>query len=216
LFEDITEKIGLGPSGLAGNLKGDHLTVADVNGDGWQDFLYSAGTGVMAIRSSVGFVDYKASGISYKTGGVAPVFADLNGDKHLDLVVPQEAGSKLFLGAGNGRFTDVSAKSGDLAKPLGRVTGAAVADFNGDGQPDLFLGCFKGGNRYLKNNGDGTFSDTSAQLGFHQRVFNSRGLALADVNKDGVLDLLLANEGQESAVLLGAAKKTGGEGLSSR
>ena len=57
----------------------------------------------------------------------------------------------------------------------------------------LTLGCFKSGNRYLKNNGDGTFTDASERLGFHQKVFNSRGLALADVNRDGVPDLLLAN-----------------------
>jgi hypothetical protein len=34
-------------------------------------------------------------------------------------------------------------------------------------------------------------------------VFNTRGIALADVNNDGALDLILANEGQESALLLG-------------
>ena len=89
-------------------------------------------------------------------------------------------------------------------------------NFDRNGKPDFFLGCFKGGNRYLRNNGDGTFTDASDRFGLHQKIFNSRGVALADINKDGVPDLLLANEGQESVVLLGAPKKTKGEGLSSR
>ncbi len=216
LFQDISEIAGLGPQGLAGQLKGDHLAVADLNGDGFQDFLYSAGQGVLAMRSGKGFADYKQGGVTYKPGGVTPVLADVNGDSKPDLFVPQESGSKLFLNDGKARFTDVSTKSGDVAKPLGRVTGAAVADFDGDGKVDIFLGCFKSGNQYLKQNGDGTFTDTSESLGFHQKIFNSRGLALADINKDGVPDLLLANEGQESAVLLGAPKRTGGEGLSVR
>jgi hypothetical protein len=216
LFQDITEIAGLGPSGLAGQLKGDHLAVADVNGDGFQDFLYSAGRGMMAVRSGKGYVDYQQSGIAFQPGGVTPVFADLSGDGKPDLLVPQASGCKLFVNDGKARFTDVSAKSGDLAKPLGRVTCAAAHDFDGDGKLDLFLGCFKGGNRYLRGGGDGTFTDDGDRFGFHQKIFNSRGLALADVNKDGIPDLLLANEGQESAVLLGAPKKTGGEGLSSR
>ncbi len=216
LFQDISEIAGLGPNGLASHLKGDHLLVADVNGDGFQDFLYSAGSGLLAVRSGKGFVDYKQSGIAFQSGGVTPLFLDVNGDGKPDLFVPQASGCKLFVNDGKARFTDVSAKSGDLAKPLGRVTCAAVCDFDANGKPDLFLGCFKGGNRYLRNNGDGTFTDASDRFGFHQKIFNSRGLALADINKDGVPDLLLANEGQESAVLLGAPKKTGGEGLSSR
>jgi hypothetical protein len=216
LFQDISGLAGLGPAGLAGQLKGDHLAVADLNGDGFQDFVYNAGQGVVAMRSGKGFVDYKEAGVAFKPGGVTPLLTDINGDGKADLVVPQETGSKLYLNDGKARFSDASAKSGDLAKPLGRVTSAATADFDGDGKPDIFLGCFKNGNHYLRNNGDGTFTDTSERLGFHHRIFNSRGLALADVNKDGVPDLLLANEGQESAVLLGAPKKTGGDGLSSR
>src|SRR5207247_2020865 len=56
LFEDITEKAGLGPSGAGGKLKGDHLAVADVNADGRADFLYSAGSGLLVLNTPQGFV----------------------------------------------------------------------------------------------------------------------------------------------------------------
>lgn len=203
LFEDVSEKVGLGVAGLGGKLKGDHLAVADVNGDGRADFLYSAGNGLLALNTPQGFVEAKESGIAYNSGKIAPAFADFNGDKSVDLCVPQALGCKLFAGNGLGQFTDVTSKAGDLAKPLGRPACVAWTDYNKDGKPDLLIGCLKGPNRYLRGAGNGAFVDAGAELGLYQKVFNTKGLAAADVNKDGVLDLLLNNEGQDSVVLLG-------------
>lgn len=207
LFEDISEKAGLGPKGLGSQHKGDHLTVADVNSDGRPDFLYSAGSGLLALNTPQGFIEVKASGLAYTAGKVAPVFGDFNGDKLIDLCVPQATGCKLFAGNGAGLFTDVTAKSGDLAKPLGRPASVAFVDFDKDGKLDLLMGCLKGPNRYLRNAGNGSFVDAGAELGLYQKIFNTKGLAAADVNKDGVLDLLFNNEGQDSVVLLGKAAK---------
>jgi len=49
LFEDVSTKVGLGPTGLGSTGKGDTLTVADINHDGRPDFLYGAGTGLVAL-----------------------------------------------------------------------------------------------------------------------------------------------------------------------
>ena len=82
-------------------------------------------------------------------------FADFDGDGHLDLFVPQQGVCKLFRNDGKGKFTDVTDKCGDLAKPIPGATSAAWGDFNNDGHPDLFIGCLRGANRYFENQGDG-------------------------------------------------------------
>ena len=45
--------------------------------------------------------------------------------------------------------------------------------------------------------------DDSEALGLTQRIFNTRSLAVIDLNRDGTQDLLLNNEGQESLLLIG-------------
>src|SRR5262249_4968876 len=69
-FEDVSAKVGLGPDGIGSTVKGDTLTVCDVNGDGRPDFLYGAGTGILVINTPEGFKEMKDSGIKYKTGKV--------------------------------------------------------------------------------------------------------------------------------------------------
>jgi hypothetical protein len=203
MFEDVSDKVGLGHNGIAGKLKGDRLAFADVDGDGRIDFLYSAGNGVLVLNKKAGFVESKDSGLAFRAGQITPVFGDFDGDKAPDLFVPQSGGSKLFRNDGQGHFSDVTAKSGDLARLAGEVTSAEWADFNNRGKLDLIVGCLRGPNRYFRNNGDGTFTDGSEDVGFFQRIFNTRGLAVTDLNKDGVLDVVFNNEGQESAVLIG-------------
>jgi len=144
----------------------------------------------------------KDSGIAYAAGRVIPAFGDFDGDKHPDLFVPQHNGVKLFRNDGKGRFTDVTARSGALAAFKGDAACGAWATFGASGRQDLFVGCLKGPNRYYRNKGDGTFADAGDELGLYQKVFNTRGLALLDFNKDGVPDVVLNNEGQESALLL--------------
>jgi hypothetical protein len=201
-FADISTQVGLGPDGLGGMAKGDSIVVADVNEDGRSDFLYSAGDGMLVLNTPQGFVAAPASGLRYQSGKVTPVFGDYNGDKHLDLFVPQNGGSKMFTGDGQGHFVDVTANSGALAQ-VGQASCGVWSDFDKDGRLDLVVGCLKGPNRYFRNDGQGWFVDAGDELGLYQRIFNSRGVGVADLNQDGAPDLLLNNEGQESVVLLG-------------
>jgi hypothetical protein len=206
-FEDVSDKVSLGISGAGSKVKGDRIVVVDVNGDGRQDFLYCAGTGLLLINTPTGFVEQVDSGIQLKAGGVMPAFGDFNGDKSLDLFVPQSRGCRLYRNDGKGHFTDVTAQSGDLAKFTGEATCAAFCDFNNQGRMDLVIGCIRGSNRYFKNNGNGVFTDAGDEIGMYQKVFNTRGLAVTDLNKDGVLDLAMTNEGQESTVVIGARSR---------
>src|SRR5207248_1576953 len=189
-FEDVSEAVGLGPRGIGGDIKGDTLTVCDVDGDGRPDFLYGAGNGLLVLNTPAGFVAAKDSGISYKAGKVGPVFGDFDGDGHPDLFVPQPDGRcKLFRNDGQGHFTDVTDRAGDLAKPLAGATCAAWGDVDNDGRLDLVVGCLRGPNRFFRNRGDGTFEDATESLGLEQKIFNTQAVCLVDLNNDGVLDM---------------------------
>jgi len=89
----------------------------------------------------------------------------------------------------DGTFTDVTEKSG-LATPCFAM-GGAVADYNNDGWPDLYLTCL-GGNVLFRNNGDGTFTDVTAKAGVADGRM-STGAAFADYDRDGFVDLMVAN-----------------------
>jgi hypothetical protein len=203
LFEDVSAQVGLGATGIAADVKGDHLVVSDVDGDGRNDFLYGAGTGTLVLNTPKGFAVAKDSGIRYQPGKIMPVFGDFDGDKKPDLFVPQSGVCRLFKNAGGGRFTDVTAKSGALAQSIGEATCATWTDFNKSGKLDLLVGCLNGPNRFFRNKGNGTFVDTTADLGFEQKVYNTRGVLVVDFNKDGAPDVVFNNEGQESGVFLG-------------
>lgn len=206
-FKDISESVGLGENGQAALLRGDSLAVADLNDDGRPDFVYSAGQGLVLMHTGKGFAVREDAGLRFLPRQTAPVFADFDGDGKLDAFVPQlGARSLLFKGDGRGRFIDVTDAAGDLARLSGLVTSAAWGDVDGDGRLDLVVGMLREPNRYYRNAGGGKFVDETEKLGLGQRIFNSQGVALADVNGNGTLDLILNNDGQEAVLLLGNAE----------
>jgi outer membrane protein assembly factor BamB len=206
LFQDISDKFGLGSGGAGGALKGDYLLVADVDGDGRPDILYAAGDGLLLLNKPDGFVEAKDSGLAFRAGKVTPVFGDFFGDKHAHLLVPQQGGIKLFRNDGKGHFTDATAASGALALFKGDATCAAVGDFTGKGRADIVVGCMKGPNRLFRNNGDGTFTDATEEVGLDQHIFNTRAAGVLDFNRDGAPDVVFVNEGQDSSLLLSRAR----------
>jgi hypothetical protein len=202
-FEDVSAAWGLGPNGQANEARGETLAVADVDGDGRPDFLLGAGTGMLFVNTGTRFELRADAGITFDPSRCGPTFVDFDGDGHIDLFVPQSGKAKLYRNDGNGHFTDVIEKCGDLAKPMPGAVSAAWGDFNNDGHLDLVVGCLRGPNRYYQNNGDGTFTDRTAEVGLTARVYNSQAIALADLNGDGKLDLIMANEGQDAVILFG-------------
>ena len=101
----------------------------------------------------------------------------------------QMAPGALYHNNHDGTFTDVTEKSGLTAPCL--AMGGAVADYNNDGWPDLYLTCM-GGNVLLRNNGDGTFSDVTAKAGVADGRM-SAGAAFGDYDRDGFVDLMVVN-----------------------
>jgi enediyne biosynthesis protein E4 len=69
--------------------------------------------------------------------------------------------------------------------------GAAVLDFNKDGWEDIYITGGMASDGLYENNGDGTFSDVIKSSGIETRKFVTQGVAAADVNKDGWIDLFI-------------------------
>jgi hypothetical protein len=88
------------------------------------------------------------------------------------------------------RLTDVTRESGIRAAQYG--LGVAAADVDNNGWVDLLLTNF-GANQLLRNNGDGTFSDVTASSGLHDDARFSVSAAFLDYDRDGWLDLYVAN-----------------------
>ncbi len=90
----------------------------------------------------------------------------------------------------DGTFTDVTKKAG-LAIPMYGM-GVAVGDYNNDGYDDLFVTAY-GQNHLFRNNGNGTFTDVTKQAGLTTPPEFGASAAWVDYNRDGHLDLLVAN-----------------------
>lgn len=181
-------------------INADWVTVGDFNGDGIPDIavvgpggptavvnvLLGNGDGTFTLKSSFPFF-----GAETVTAG------DFNGDGKLDLaVVAQAQGSSdavvIFLGNGDGTFQS------PVFTSLGGLVGAwqaAAGDFNKDGHLDLAIstrnefGSTSSGNDVivLLGNGDGTFQPTLTTLALPAAGY---GVAVADFNNDGNLDLV--------------------------
>ncbi len=145
-----------------------------------------------------GYPDHVTYIVESMGGGCA--FFDYDNDGWMDLLLlggrtlegtPTGSGNRLYHNNRDGTFTDVTAKAG-LADP-GWAVGVCVGDYNNDGFEDLFF-TYYGHNRLFRNNGDGTFTDVTAKAGLlHPGNRFGTGCTFLDYNRDGLLDLFVAN-----------------------
>lgn len=131
-----------------GNVEARKVTPADVDGDGDIDLYFSHVSWQgrdpqdrLYINDGGGrFTDGTAERIPAETElSLDAEFADFDGDGDLDLVQANAGSVRIFTNDGAGRFTDVTAQaiSGTFAAANIAIE---VADFNGDGKPDIFIG----------------------------------------------------------------------------
>jgi hypothetical protein len=150
--------------------------------------------------------------------GMGVAVGDYDNDGYEDLYVTAYGGNKLYHNNGDGTFSDVTAKAG--VGGSGWSTSAAWVDLDGDGFLDLVVlryvewdfddiwcGEHKEGYRaychpdYFKparplvyhNNGNSTFTEVAEKLGLSKPA-KGLGVALADYDRDGHIDLFFAND----------------------
>jgi len=189
-----------GHSGIS-TTEGRSAGWADFDRNGCVDLLVSQASGPALYRNNCDrtFTDVtRESGIDGPPGAVGIAWADYDADGNIDVYIASAAGvNALFRNNGDGSFTNTAATAGvndDRA-----ATGASWADYDGDGDLDLFVA-----NRFYpkpdsditdrlyRNNSDGTFTDVAPDLGLGVANLKTFMGGWFDYDGNGTQDLYLA------------------------
>lgn len=172
------------------------------------------------------FVDVtQQAGLQGDTYGTGVAVGDFDNDSFPDLFVGGVAGNRLYRNRGDGTFTDVTEKAG--VRGAGWTSSVAFVDYDHDGRLDLIVGRYLdwdfSKNMYcgeapvraycspanfdgiapilFHNEGQGRFSDASEKsmvADFHGKAL---GIGIADIDRDGLTDIFIANDGMEQFLL---------------
>lgn len=176
---------------------------ADFDNDGDLDLITTAtAAGTRLWRNNFfpggdsSFTDITSTSGIAMTGAQMPVWADYNRDGLLDVFSSISNSSvssdALYRNNGNATFTNVADSAGVNHQVSGILEQAAHwGDYNRDGYPDLFIGNLQTGGPsfFHRNNGNGTFTEIAATLGFQGAA---RGSQWVDYNNDGLWDFSVA------------------------
>lgn len=229
-FTEVTEKASLGNTGY-----GLGVTVGDYNNDGYGDlYINNYGPNILYRNNGDGtFTDVtieSGTDNGHQVGAGAN-FLDVDKDGDLDLFVANylefsyeavgpatrrgvpvypapelfsAVPSALFRNNGDGTFTDVSRDSG-IAAELGRGMGTVCADYDQDGDTDIFVANDSTRNFLFQNDGAGKFTEIGLLAGIaYERTGKAQGnmgVACADYNNDGWLDFFVTTYQRQLATL---------------
>jgi hypothetical protein len=148
------------------------------------------------------FSDVSAkAGIAQHMGkGLGVVAFDYNNDRKIDIFQANDGTANfLFRNNGDGTFSEVALEANCALDTNGVARGGMgvdAADLDGDGYADLFVTNFsQQTNAYWHNNGDGTFDETTEEMGLGRvsYVMSGFGTRFFDYNNDGLVDLFVVN-----------------------
>ncbi len=202
------QPIGKTGGAISTESAGGGMCMIDINGDGQYDLVTVSNTPPQPIRlyhnvqGKWNEIQPMESGLQAKGQGVACAVGDFDNDGKADLAVALTDRILLYHNVGGGKFVDVTALAG--IQPTGsEPTGLTFIDFDHDGDLDLFVTGWvsktQGGNEasrpntLWRNNGNGTFTDWTAEtgLGGHGPQGDSSAM-LSDINNDRAVDVVVA------------------------
>lgn len=199
-FYDRAPQLGLDTQSLAGGMivddfDGDHLL--DIVVSNWDPraslrYFHNDGDGSFSDRS-------QAAGLEKIYGGLNLIQADYDNDGDVDVLVLRggwlaSAGrhpNSLLRNDGQGNFTDVTFDAG-LADRHYPTQTASWADYDNDGDLDLYIGNEKFPNQLFQNQGDGTFTDVAAAAGVGDMGY-AKGVVWGDYDNDRYADIYVSN-----------------------
>lgn len=225
-FIDVTHKAGVGDTGYgvgcaAADINNDGYPEIYVtnfgrnrlyanNGDGtFTDITQRAGVGDERWGTSAAFLDYDLDGdldlyvVNYMKFSIAENrWWETRGIRTYCSPTDQIAGSHfvgepdiLYRNNGDTTFTDVTQNAGISHRALGLAV--AVGDYDNDGYPDIHIANDMEADRFYRNNGDATFTETAdlTGTGYDGNGFPGSGMgsAFGDYDNDGYLDLVVSN-----------------------
>ncbi len=178
---------------------------ADINNDRWPDLLMASDfvtTRVFLNDGDGTFSDVTDRQVITDDNGMGQSVADHDHDGDLDWYVTSiynpdtgKTGNRFYRNLGDGTFEDATDETGTRVGFWGWAS--CFADFDNDGHPDLVHvnGWSSKQNDpapLFMSNGDGTFTESGQQVGFIETP-QGRGLVCFDYDRDGDLDLFIAN-----------------------
>lgn len=215
-FTDVT--LAAGVRNINGNGLG--IAVQDYDRDGWPDLFVANDETPDSLYRNLGngtFEDVAPLlGVDDGRGGMGTAWGDYDLDGRPDLTITHyymETFALYHHEAGGG-FTDQAEPDGLNVTRDYVGWGAEFVDVDNDGWPDVVFanghvsfnfslgGGYGQRNLVMLNNGDGTFRNATAEMGAFDTDFEvTRGLAFLDANRDGYVDWVAANNGNENASL---------------
>jgi hypothetical protein len=184
-FTDVTKE-----SGIDNTLWGCSAAFFDYDRDGWLDLVI---VNYLAYDPTVQCIDDQGKDYCHPSsfpGLVTKLYHNLG-------PIPGAA-------PGHVRFEDVTWKAG-LGKDLGHALGVVCVDLDGDGWPDIFVAHDSLPNRLWINHRDGTFTEEAFSRGVAVNSVGqpqaNMGIALGDLNGDGLADLFVTHLTQETNTL---------------
>jgi hypothetical protein len=196
-FEDASKSAGL----ELANGQARHIAWGDFDNDGWEDLLLN---GAILFKNNKGKFTNVTQKAKITEGAIGGIWGDFDNDGFLDILAYTHHKFLLWHNNKDGTFTNISRKAG-LTEKLRKTEAVAWLDINNDGWLDFYASNYEENDKekigvgmpdeLWLNNKNGTFTDITDKAGVNESKWPKcgYGVAPADFNNDGLMDIYVTN-----------------------